>query len=115
MFEVHQVVNWQPQYCSTDTRNTPLGHILQKISCVLQRSALDRCIYPVLAPKSVPQLLATQYTIFFCGAPHPSIRLYNSSMTISFNLKLIIFFLNYTCMNSGAEQLHLFPFLNNKK
>ena len=40
IFLVHQVVNRHPQYRSTDTRNTSLGRILQKISCVLLNSAI---------------------------------------------------------------------------
>ena len=47
MFLVHRFVNGHPQYRSTDTQNTSLGRILQKIPCVLQRSeifGLEGCI-----------------------------------------------------------------------
>ena len=43
----HRVIIGHSQYHSTDTRNTSLGRILQKISCVPRRSAilgLDQCI-----------------------------------------------------------------------
>ena len=40
MFLFHRVVIGHSQYHSTDTRNTSLGHILQKISCVPRSSAI---------------------------------------------------------------------------
>ena len=49
MFLFHPVVIGHSQYHSTDTVNTSLGRILQKISCVPWRSAilgLDRSIQP---------------------------------------------------------------------
>ena len=49
MFVVQQVVNGHLQYHSSDTRNICLGHILQKISCVVQSLVILR-----LEPKRVP-------------------------------------------------------------
>ena len=92
MFVVHQ-----------DTRNTSLGRILQKIPYMLQCSAI---FYPTdvfssrlrlgqntsfFAPKSVPQLLATQYTIFLS-------TLYNSNFFHFNNFFLFCFsFRNFCC------------------
>ena len=49
-----------------EDRNTSLGRILQKITSVLRSSAIlgQGPMYSVLAPKSVPRLLVTQYTIY---------------------------------------------------
>ena len=58
MLLFHRVVIGHYQYHSTDTRNTSLGRILQKISCVTRRSViLGR------GPKDLLYLLDTQYTI----------------------------------------------------
>ena len=40
MFVVYRLVNGHPQYRSKDIRNTVLGPIFKKISCVLGSSAI---------------------------------------------------------------------------
>ena len=62
----HRVVIGHSQYHSTDTRNTSLGRILQKISCLPRRLVISGLGLNtlVLAPKNLLYLLDTQYTIF---------------------------------------------------
>ena len=92
MFVVHRVLNRHPQYRSTDTRNTYLGRIFQKLSCVLWSSAilgLNPCIQS-LTPLCARSVTTRPEYI----DPRPKTRTSVPSITIYYftPLKIIIYY-----------------------